>query len=134
MIGIASDKQRILWGPMCRFSDSKQSEMSPSRLLKGAYREIKCFQRVSVGFLTPKAYITFSAILSNVSQGGDDLYYRRHGCKYLDENIYSNRNLCLPLVFIFEEKYMFQLYHLYFWVYKISQTERKSFLERSGHQ
>ena len=32
--------------------------MSPPRLLKGANREIKCFQRVLVGFLTPKAYVT----------------------------------------------------------------------------
>lgn len=55
---------------MCRSSDSKESEMSPSRLLKGAYREIKCFQRMSISFLTPKhlSLRYFSAILSNVSR------------------------------------------------------------------
>lgn len=43
---------------MCRFSDSKESAMSPSGLLKGVSHEIQRFQRLLVGFLMQKVYIT----------------------------------------------------------------------------
>lgn len=39
---------------VCRFSESKESERSSSRLLKWFYSELQNFQRLSVGFLVPK--------------------------------------------------------------------------------